>query len=299
MLVAEGIVAGLVGLLPFLVESHGHARVTVHEHIVVCGFLHFERCFLSGQSVGIEELVDGLTRHAHCVFKSTRVVVQNDAAGSVGTIDFHENILLVLPSLSVEIEKFLEVGIEVMLSASDQSFSRIDTHFEMALGVGLQAVILHIRSLIEADAHQQSACGAFGDASPVLGTFHVVNVGQVLLGECQVVIALLDDLFSCRSRHFDIGVAGRVESLEDKRHVAIFPHEVEEVVGAEESCLSNPPVFLCVEQRGILPFCDDIVAYGYFLVRLCPLIAGGRHTPVAARNRVGRRSYHIVGSRVV
>ncbi len=299
MLVAERIVSSLVGLLALLVERHRHTRVAVEEHVVVHGLLNLQCGLLARQSVGIEELVDGLSCHAHGILQAARVVVQDYATRAIRTIYFHKHILLVVPALTIKIEQFQEIGIQVMLPAADESLAGIEANLEMAPGIDRQSMILGIGAFVESDTHQHAHGCALRHTSPVGIALHVVDIGQVGLGESQVGIALLDDLLARGARHGDIGIAGRVESLQDERHVAIFPHEVEIMVGTEEAGLGNPPVFLCVEKRSRLSLGDDIVADSDFLVGLCPVIACGRHAPVATRHRVGCRSDDIVGTCVV
>ena len=70
-LVAEGGVAGLVCLLVFLVEGHGHTWIPVQEHVIMCGLLHLHTGFLSWKTIRIQYLVDRLTGYRHGILHAT------------------------------------------------------------------------------------------------------------------------------------------------------------------------------------------------------------------------------------
>ena len=54
---------------------------------------------------------------------------------TVRTIDLHEDILFILATLTIKVEEFLEVGIEIMLATLDESLGSIDSHLQMCLRV--------------------------------------------------------------------------------------------------------------------------------------------------------------------
>ena len=271
VLVAEGVVAGLVGFLVLLVEGHGHTWVAVDEHIVVVGFLDLQRGLLTGQTVGIEYLVDGLTSYADSVLHTTRVVVGDDSTVTIGTIDLHEDVLLVLTTFAIEVEEFLEVGIEVVLAALDETLGSIDAHLEVRLVVTAQIVILREGALVKTDANHEAKGCALRDTSPVGSTAHLVDFGQIFLSELQVGIALLDHLFAGRASHLDVGIAGRIEGFQDQGHIAVFLHKVEEMEGTEEVGFGQPAVLLGIGERGIAALLDDVVAHEDLLVGVGPI----------------------------
>ena len=157
MLIAEGVVTSLVGFLALLIERQGHAGIAVQEYVVVHLLLHLQRGLLARQSVAIEDFVDCLACDTHGILQTARVVVKDYSAGTVGTIDFHEHVLLVLATFTVEVEQLLEVGVQVVLAAVDESFGSVDAHLQVTLGIAAQAVILRIGAFVEADAYQHSS----------------------------------------------------------------------------------------------------------------------------------------------
>ena len=106
MLIAEGCVASLVGLFAHMVDGHAQSWVAIGETIVVTRFgNNSQRTLLARKTVNIEELLKGLARHTGTVFQLAGVTVHNGSAGTVGTVNLHEYVFLVLASFTVEKEQ--------------------------------------------------------------------------------------------------------------------------------------------------------------------------------------------------
>ena len=299
MLVAEGVVASLVGFLVLLVEGHGHTWVAVDEHVVVVMLLDLEGGLLAGQTVGVENLVDGLTSYADSILHATGVVVGDDSTVAIGAIDLDEHVLLVLAAFAIEVEEFLEVGIEVVLAALDETLGSIDAHLQVALVVTSQVVVLREGALVESDAYQHTHGCTLRNTSPIGSTAHLVDVGQILFGKLQVGVALLNHLFAGSACHLDVGIARRVEGLEDEGHIAVFLHKVEEVEGTEEVGFGQPAVLLGIGEGSTAALLDDVVAHEDLLIGVGPFARGGRDAPTAARSGIGCCTDDVVGTGIV